>query len=286
MNDKRMDRLVRMAMEAEEMEFGPAARSGEIAPMLRLVGVGDERDNGGAGARRTAWWIGAGVLAAAGIALASVLPMMLGPAAEKRVPVASHGGAPVEVADGAAKPTRGAPVFRRHRSLEAVAEGGGGTTPVWMVSEYALAREPDICVPPFSGVPALSGDRVDPGSVQRCVVVAIYRDDHGSMHCAQVQPQVWPGNKCLSEVTPQEIRTVPLAEACSPTASRTLVVAMAGPQRALPNTELEAIGVARCILGGEVSHAGCAEDLRCIANAAAACVSPEVAVKVESVARR
>ncbi len=273
MNDKRMDQLVRMAMEADELEFGPAA---DAPPMLRLVGVGDDQDTEGF-ARRRGWWIGAGVLAAAGIALASALPLMLRPTAPSG-PTIVKGQAPttVEVAHEA-------PKFRRHQSLDGLS---GGTTPVWVIPEYALSREPEVCAPAYLGAMARGEDRFDPGNVQKCVVVAIYRDDHGSMHCAKVQPQEWSGNKCLSEVTPQEIRTVPLGQACSPAASRTLVVAMAGPQRALPMNEAEATGVARCILGGDEAHRGGSEDLRSIANAAAACVSPEVAVKVESIVGR
>jgi hypothetical protein len=273
-----------MAMEAEELERGESARGEDVArpPHLRLVGVGDDQDVD-LPARSRRWWVAGGMLAAAGVALASLLPMMIKPAAPGGP--AGHGH---EVASGGAGPEMRPvepPKFRRHQDLEALAQGG--TTVVFPLNEYELS-ERAMCVPPRMSVAmghAVDSDRVDPGTVQQCVVIGIFRDDHGAM-CVKVRPQEWAGNKCLSEVTPQELRTVSLGQACTPVVSRTLVVAMAGPQRSLPKTEWEAAGVAQCIVGGvDTRHAGL-DDVRSYMNAAASCVSPEVAVKVEAVANR
>jgi hypothetical protein len=123
---------------------------------------------------------------------------------------------------------------------------------------------------------------VDAGSVERCVVVAIYRNKSGGLDCVTApSQQVWQGNKCLSEVSAQELKTLTIERPCPKDSDHALVVAMAGPQRSLPKTESDAVGLAACILGGQ-------DDGRAlnIASAAAGCVPPEVSVKIESIGSR
>jgi hypothetical protein len=263
-----------MAMEAEELEFGPSQEAG---PRLRLVGVGDDVDTD-LPARRRGWWIVGGLAAAAGIALASALPLMMRPTVVNSPTIVKHDGPAVTVDVANANE---APKFRRHQPLDGFE--GGGTTPVWELAQYEMSRQPSMCMAPNAGLFVRSDERADPGMVQQCVVMSICRDDHGAMQ-VRVKPQQWAGNKCLSDVTPQEIRTVGIGQTCSPAAYRSLVVAMSGPQRALPKTEMEAEGVAQCILG--VGHHGTTDNVSLYADAAMGCVSPEVAVKVEAVAGR
>ena len=120
-------------------------------------------------------------------------------------------------------------------------------------------------------------NRIDPDSVEQCIVMAIYRDSLGTMHCVNHEPQKWSGNKSLSQVSQQELKCVTVGKPCTPAANRALLVAMAGPQRSLPHTDADAIKVATCILGSP-----CENDSKCFAHAAAECVPSDVAVKIES----
>jgi hypothetical protein len=242
MNDTRMNELVRMAMEAESLEREALM---EGRPRLRLVG-GDPPP-----VRRVrAWWVGAGVAAAACVAFVVALPAMLphpAPLPDKPVVVKEE-----------PKYQPAAPVIVQHQRLP--------------IDQPKATPTPTVVA---------TSDKPDIGSVERCVVMAIYRGDQGAMHCVQVKPHEWSNNKCLSEVTQQEMRCVPIARSCSSSADDALVVAMSGPQKSLPKSESEAVGVASCILGSP--HCGSDGDARCFARAASECVPSDVSVRIESV---
>jgi hypothetical protein len=207
------------------------------APRLRLVG-GEGESVHPLPTRR--WWIGMTAAAAAILTMAAALPLMMRPPVKVEPAIADKIESPLPVA----------PVELRSATVETV------------VRPSAPATAP-----------------VDAGSIERCVVVAIYRNNRGGLDCVSPPtPQVWQGNKCLSEVSAQELKTLTLDRACSPRESdRALVVAMAGPQRSLPKTESDAMGLATCILGGPDEWQG----LR-----AESCVPPEVAVKIEALGSR
>jgi hypothetical protein len=228
MNDRRINDLVRMAMEADELEADAQS------PDRHLAGAIDAVPSGRSGSLR-GWWAGA-ALAAAGIAVVVALPFFTG-----------H----------ASKP--GATIVEGRLGVP----GPKGTIEV--VSPAVVVNT------------AL--ERVDPGTVERCVVVAIFRDDHGRMNCVKSKPHEWSENRCLGEVSSQELRRVVVGQGCSSSADQALMVALAGPQRSLPKTEADAMGLATCILGSP-----CENDPRCLANAAAECVPAEVSVKIETVA--
>jgi hypothetical protein len=247
MNDRRMGDLVRMAMEVEEIE----REASEGAPRLRLVGAEEPH------AHRQptrAWWVGMTAAAAAILAMAAALPLMLRPPAT---------------------PTPGPAV------VEKTTEPTPAPSPEPKQPATVIVQTPHVA-PSATANP--TAPAFDAGSVERCVVLAIYRDQRGSMRCADVRPQEWQGNKCLSEVTTQEIKTVSLERPCTPDADRALLVAMAGPQRALPKNQAEAEGVASCILRSPNTEGF--DDIKPFISAASGCVSPEVAVKIESVGVR
>jgi hypothetical protein len=242
MNDQRISELVRMAMEVDGLE---AEANG---PQLRLVGAGGEDDLSPV-RRRRAWWMGTSAAAAAALALWFVVPAF------------QRGSAPITpIADGTGSSVSGVekPVIVRNQRL----------TPDPVAS-------PAIEYPPM--VLNTAQERADPGSVERCIVVAIYRDDRGAMHCVKVKPHEWSENKCLNEISQQELRCVSVGQPCSASADHAMLVALSGPQRSLPKTEADAVRLAGCILGSPSEN-----DSRGYANAAADCVPAGVSVKIET----
>lgn len=228
MNDRRMNDLVRMAVEVDELE-----REASAAPHLRLVGAAAHDAHP---VPTRAWWIGMTAAAAAILAMAAALPLMLSPALPSGTAIVEN------------------------------TEPVGPVVPV--VEPRDIAQGPVVAPVPV----------VDAGSIEKCVVMAIYRNDRGGVNCVTVPtPQVWQGNKCLSEVSAQELKTLSIDRPCPKDSDHALVVAMAGPQRSLPKTESDAVGLATCILRVK------GEGLGRITSAAQGCVSPEVAVKIEAV---
>ena len=245
MNDRQINDLVRMAMEVDELESGAA--DARPAPGLHLA----DMDPASASSRSLrdrrpavrAWWIGAGLAAAAVVAIASMTSPRVLPTGPK------PGDTPI-----ATNPN-------------------GPSTPHNVVT-------PSVPEDHVAVAPAPARERVDLGAVERCIVVAIYRDTRAGVRCVQFKPQVWSENKCLSEITPSELRQVTLGQPCTP-ANQTLLVALAGPQKKLPQSQPEAEGLATCILD---RPRDCGSDSKCLATAATECVPPDVSVRLESVA--
>ncbi len=237
MNDRRINDLVRMALEVEELE------DSVTHPPLRLVG--DD-----APARRIShsgrnWFVGIGLAAAAGLALVFALPALTPSAPTKP-------------------------------ETTTIAHADPKSSPAPLTTEPRIVRTASVPAPSQSDI-ANAIDRIDPGSVERCIVLAIYRDARGSMHCVKSQTQEWSNHKRLSEISPAELKCVTVGQPCTPSADRALLVAMAGPQRSLPRTDADAVKIATCILGSP-----CENDSKCFAHAAAECVPSDVAVKIES----
>jgi hypothetical protein len=257
MNDRRMNELVRMAMEVEELE------AGANRPQLRLVGAEPDEANEGATVRHALhgrWWAGAGMAAAAVLALYFTLPAML-----------STPGSPAHQG----------PIVINPPDLPSMQGDHHDPTPVIVHRDIVrpdpapqmLVRNDHVVNVAAAPTP------VDPGSVEKCVVVAIYRDDAGRMHCVKSAPAVWSENRCLSEVSGQELRCASIGQACSSSADHALMVALAGPSRSLPKSDADAVGLATCILGSP-----CQNDSKCLSSAAMDCVPPDVSVKIETTA--
>lgn len=250
MNDRRIKNLVRMAMEVEELE------SHVNAPALRLAGEPAEL-------RRRAWFasgvgmMGIGLAAAAGLALVFALPAMMQPRNSGHTNNTS-------LATTAADNSAGTPkdnTIVRHMPTSA---------PIQNANHAALAVVPTVSV---------AADRVDPDNVERSMIMAIYRGARGQMQCVKMKPHEWSENKCLTDVTSQELKCVSVGQACTASADHALVVALSGPQKSLPRNESDAVHLATCILGSP-----CENDSKCLSLNAAQCVPEGVSVKIETVA--
>jgi hypothetical protein len=245
MNDRRINNLVRMAMEVEELE-GHAS-----TPGLRLVGEPI--------AARPREWLATragmtsvGLAAAAGLALVFALPAMLHMSEPTKTMVATN------------------------------TDGNSNAAPQEdIVIVKSLKQAQPVENPERPSIPgmAMATERVDPGSVERSLVMAIYRGARGQMQCVKIKPHEWSENKCLTEVTPQELRCVPVGQACTASADHALMVALSGPQKSLPRNESDAVHLATCILG-----VPCENDSKCYSLSAAHCVPEGVSVRIETVA--
>lgn len=245
MNDQRIHELVRMAIEVEELESG-----GQGAPGLRLAGSGvlPRRMS----RTHQAWWVAAGTALAAGLALAIALPVYLKPSSTKIV----------------TNPPPRQP-FVEPRALP---------IPANIVQVVTLP----MCTPDLNkSYPVRSGfSMVSSGEPHGSAVVTIYPRVRGNAPCVQVWAHQWSENRCLGEVSAQEIRAAGTSSLCN-VGNQTLVVALAGPRRVLPKTQAEAEGLAQCILG--FPHE-CGGDMQCLSHIAMQCVDPNVSVKIETVA--
>ena len=191
-----------------------------------------------------------------------VVPVFLS-ASKPGAPIAGAGGTTAPIVADPVVPDSKPEVVRSQRFIAS--------------AEHTETKQPESPLIKYPVViPVDSQAAVDPGSVEGCIVVAIYRDDHGAMHCVKVKPQEWTGNKCLSEVSQQELRCVSVGQPCSASADRAMLVALSGPQRSLPKTEADAVQLAGCILGSS------SDDSRGYAHAAAECVPSDVSVKIET----
>lgn len=248
MNDQRINELVRMAMEVEELES-----EGQGAPGLRLAGSGVlPRRVGGLGGHR-AWWVAAGTALAAALALAIALPIYL-------------------------KPSRTEIVTNPAPSDLTPVEPPALPVPANIVTVVTLP----MCTPDLSkSYPVRSGfSTVSSSDPQGSAVVTIYPRVRGNAPCVQVWAHQWSENRCLGEVPAQEIKAAATDSLCN-VGNQTLVVALAGPRKALPKTQAEAEGLADCILG--FPHE-CGGDTQCLSHIAMQCVDPNVSVKIETVA--
>jgi hypothetical protein len=263
MNDARIQELVRMALEVDELE-------GVRRPAVTAASAG-AADPRGVVVRRL-FWAGAALAAAAAVAV-MVSPLATRVSTDPGAGRMTAGLGPSMAAPGAARDPGevGAPAH----------------------ADYTVALEPrytrrlnlqDMIRPAPAPAPAgVVGARLDPEGLEQCVVMAIYRDPLGAMHCVQMKPHEWQGNRCLTEVPPSELRSVWFGRPCAEPAS-TLVVALSGPRRALPKNEEGAVALARCILG--LSESCEAHGQPCLQRAAVECVPSEVSVRVETVAAR
>ena len=115
------------------------------------------------------------------------------------------------------------------------------------------------------------------------MLLAIYQDILGAARCVQILPlPIEPGSS-LADVARADLLHVDELGENSRCATggpqRLLVVALAGPATALPDSDASAQALASCIAA---SRDQCSELPSSYADAAAACVPPGVSVRVES----
>lgn len=119
------------------------------------------------------------------------------------------------------------------------------------------------------------------GSGEQSVVLAIFHDPYSGCRCVQWREHDWSENRCLNEVPSQELTGVDVGGPCMPSPRQKLLVALAGPERALPTTDVKARELAECILGGERM---CDSEGSCYAQATRECLPDNVSFKIEAVA--
>lgn len=243
MNSSRIEHLVRMAVEADAVEALAEGREPEARPEVVVR----------AGAR---WWLGmsAGLAAAAAVALVAVWPSI----------------AP-----------RGSAVLPAPR----LADSGQRDRVLPMLKLPTQGRSPMVSTAPIlSSTPKREGvSPIDPSMVEQCIVVAIYRDTRGGLRCVRWQPQEWAENRCLSEVSAHELKSVAMRHPCAENGQQLVLVAMSGPKAVLPTNDTNAAELAECILDWPRA---CEGEGACYLSAASRCVPPGVSVKVETVAIR
>lgn len=119
---------------------------------------------------------------------------------------------------------------------------------------------------------------------EHCVVVAIHRDKLGGLRCVDFKPHEWDENRCLSDVSPTELRdTAMQSDPCGTPEHQMVLVALSGPRSALPTSAANAAELARCILAG---RRDCDTEGRCFVGAASRCVPADVSVRIETVSAR
>jgi hypothetical protein len=114
------------------------------------------------------------------------------------------------------------------------------------------------------------------------MLLAIYQDILGAARCVQVLPLPMNPGQSLSDVARSDLLHADElgdGNSCVTGPHRLLVVALAGPSSALPNSDESAEALASCIA---LSRDMCSEMPTSYANAAAACLPPGVSVRVES----
>ncbi len=232
MDDRRLQRLVKMAVEAERLEH-PAA--GGVAGEVLTATEGSEHLS--LARRDRAWWraawIGGGLAAAACLTIAFVMVRLPGPAPTR---IAKGGGAGPEVQPiprerGGSEPGEVVPLPRRDAT-----ESGGG-----MVELASRRSESD-----------------------EAVLFAVYRGANGSCECVQMNDPDWGSEKRLADVSRHELLRAGLQDSCMTMAPEVVVIGVEGKRGTLPSSRQHAETIARRL--GEQSLRG--RDVSSLAYAA------------------
>lgn len=245
MNDARIEQLLRMAVEADELEDACEGRSPVIARLhngkVTMIA-----------ARRRMW---AGFALAAGVAIAFAGAWIIG--VRSGTPQASPivDNTPVQPTEHTIELTSDTPHVKIEKNVIAATPDGGGS------------------------IRTANNDLGDSG--EQSVVLAIYHDPYVGCRCVKWRPHDWAENRCLSDVGAQEIKGVDVGRPCMPAARQKLLVALSGPEQDLPTTDAKATQLAECILAGDRL---CDTEGTCYEPAARECVPKNVSFKIESVA--
>ncbi len=229
MDDRRLQRLVKMAVEAERLEH-PAA--GGVAGEVLTATDGSEHLS--LARRDRVWWraawIGGGLAAAACLTIAFVMVRPPGPA-----------------------PTR-------------IAKGDGAGSEVQPVPHEVSGSEPaEVAILPRTesdeGTVKLASNRSES---DEAVLFAVYRGANGSCECVQVNDPDWGSEKRLADVSRHELLRAGLQDSCMTMAPEVLVIGVEGKRGTLPSSRQHAETIARRL--GEQSLRG--RDVSSLAYAA------------------
>ncbi len=128
-----------------------------------------------------------------------------------------------------------------------------------------------------------SGSGIDPDlHAESTVLMAIVEDAPGHVRCVRWTGVTF-GGRSLSDLTPEELRTIGMGMLCAEDSQRALVVGMQGPRSALPSSDDHAAALARCLVKTASCGVGVFDAARC---AQAGCAGERVRMRVESLALR
>jgi hypothetical protein len=225
MNDRRINNLVRMAAEIDELERSALdaapAEPRMHAPQLRLV----DRDQAHRLRRERRAWVVRAVLM--GAAAASV-----GLAVRLSLPTFTHAPSPTP-------PIVKSPVIPLPKTEVAVAP----TPKVPPVAPHLLPRKPDTTTIAYVPPPT-------PGADDAAVVLAIFEDAGGIVRCVRWHEHDF-GERGLEHVRRSELLAATYGDSCVVGPHRLIAVGLTGPRDELPNTEERAQAMAQCIIGSQ-----------------------------------
>jgi len=233
MNDRRIDSLIRMASEIDEMERAAgAARVPEIgaAGGLRLVHApGDTnrssgRFRGTARTMRIGLRTGAFAAAAACVGLAIYFGGGGSPAQPQGRPIASTNGSDAKTATVVVVPPKPAPPIEP--LITKVARLTPAQFRAWM-----------------RGFDHSASAEVSTG------VLAIFQDSLGVVRCVKWQPHDF-GGRAIDKLNPGELVEATYGPHCSVIGPHRLIaVAVTGPKDTLPDSDERAQALAQCLVG-------------------------------------
>lgn len=115
---------------------------------------------------------------------------------------------------------------------------------------------------------------------RKAVVLAIGESDTGELACVNWSADVLQG-RTIHQVNDEELKRLGMALMCESPSRRMIVVAMEGPQTAIPTTSQRASEMARCLLKAPACGPSQFDQTRC---ANAGCLTPEISVRMKSIA--
>lgn len=320
MNDQRLEQLLSRVREVEDFErdlglvIEPASRSVPLsgAPITtefpRLHAGLASRPAATPGRRR--WVAGPLVgplVGVAGIAAAFALMVLTTRPAPVRVQPGHIGGSgtmdgPLASAQGGRSdgsgPNRLSPRSPREL-LEGVSPFGSPMDSESLTLGDLAPRMSEPLWPRVTDVPqsltdeltaalaAANAGRTD-GAEHRNMVLAMYEGTDpatgrscNQCQCVQYFNPGWSADRGVSEVSSGELIDATMDHACMSTPRRVFVIGLSGPADELPLTEDDARTIALCILGRAPDHT-CSDRDTAMSSSAAACLSSNVAVRVQT----
>ena len=262
MDDRKLNNLVRMAAEIEEIERAAGAASSP-APRLRLAGTAAERSPR---TNRLPLMARLSPFAAAAACVAAAVMIGRGPSGGN-----PSGGGSTPVVDHSS--SRGAAGEDGARRMLALNRAGGGddagigsSRPLTMTAEQfrAFMRQ-------FEAPRELSSG-----------VLAIYQDAAGVVRCVSWHPQAF-GATPIEKLAPGELVKATYGQQCSIVGPHRLIaVAVSGPKENLPSSAERAQELAQCIVGDAMIK--CDADPPTLSVASASCVPHGLHVMMETLA--
>ncbi len=220
MDDRGLRRLVKMAVEAEQLDH-PAAREGRG----EVPAATDGSEHLSFARRDRSWWRGRGLWVGGALAAAACLGLGV-----FLILVQVQFAPPVRVADAGPVGTDATPDVSEPREAATASAGAGA------------ADSP----------PHRLGASPSQGEAQRtrhepedAVLFAVYRGADGSCECVQVNDPDWGAETRLADVSRHELLRAGLQEPCMTVAPEVVVIGVAGRPGMVPSSRQHAETIAR-----------------------------------------